>query len=174
MGEPGGLPSLGSHRVGHDWSDLAAAAAGHFKKLNRKLIFKWKKVRIFSHDGSDSKDSPAMLETWVWTLGQEDSLEKEMATHSISLAWRILWTEEPDGLQSVEWQIQTLLSNYPIFIRWINFLILLFYNFRKKLLGAILILININVLKWKKMHGIEYYSEAKHRKGFIWTNMAKP
>ena len=41
-----------------------------------------------------------MRETWVWSLGREDPLEKEMATHSSILAWRIPWTEEPDGLQS--------------------------------------------------------------------------
>ena len=39
-------------------------------------------------------------ETWVLSLGQEDPLEKEMATHSSTLAWRIPWTEEPGGLQS--------------------------------------------------------------------------
>ena len=42
-----------------------------------------------------------MQETWVGSLGQEDSLEKEMATHSIILAWEILWAEEPGGLQSM-------------------------------------------------------------------------
>ena len=41
-----------------------------------------------------------MWETWVRYLGQEDPLEKEMATHSSILAWRIPWTEEPGGLQS--------------------------------------------------------------------------
>ena len=40
-----------------------------------------------------------MRETRVWSLGQEDPLEKEMATHSSILAWRIPWTEEPGGLQ---------------------------------------------------------------------------
>jgi len=44
---------------------------------------------------------PAMQETWVQFLGQEDSLEKEMAKHSSILAWRIPWTEEPDRLQSM-------------------------------------------------------------------------
>ena len=45
---------------------------------------------------------PAMRETWVRSLGREDPLEKEMATHHCSiLAWRIPWTEEPGGLQSV-------------------------------------------------------------------------
>ena len=43
---------------------------------------------------------PAMQETWVQSLGWEDPLEKEMATHSSILAWEILWTEEPGGLQS--------------------------------------------------------------------------
>ena len=42
-----------------------------------------------------------MRETWVQSLGQEDPPEKEMATHSSILAWRIPWTEEPGGLQSM-------------------------------------------------------------------------
>ena len=46
------------------------------------------------------KNLPAMQATWVPSLGQEDSLEKGMATHSSILAWRIPWTEEPGGLQS--------------------------------------------------------------------------
>ena len=45
------------------------------------------------------KRLPAMQETWVRSLGWEDPLEKEMATHSSILAWRIPWTEEPGGLQ---------------------------------------------------------------------------
>ena len=45
-----------------------------------------------------------MQETWVQALGQEDPLEKEMATHSSIPAWKILWTEEPGGLQSTELQ----------------------------------------------------------------------
>ena len=44
------------------------------------------------------KNLPTMQETWVQSLGQEDPLEKGMATHSSILAWRILWTEEPGGL----------------------------------------------------------------------------
>ena len=46
------------------------------------------------------KNLPAMQETLVRSLGREDPLEKEMATHSSILAWRIPWTEEPSGLQS--------------------------------------------------------------------------
>ena len=47
------------------------------------------------------KNLPAMQEIWVQSLGQDDPLEKEMATHSSILAWRSLWAEEPGGLQSL-------------------------------------------------------------------------
>ena len=47
------------------------------------------------------KNLPAMQETQLRSLGQEDPLEKGMATHSSIVAWRIPWTEEPGGLQSV-------------------------------------------------------------------------
>ena len=81
-GEPGGLPSLGSHRVGHDRSDLATAAA----ELNRASLV-----------AQMVKNLPARRETWIRSLTQEDPLEKEMATHSSILAWRIPWREEPCG-----------------------------------------------------------------------------
>ena len=47
------------------------------------------------------KNLPAMWETWVPSLGGKDPLEKGMATHSNILTWRIPWTEEPGGLQSM-------------------------------------------------------------------------
>ena len=47
------------------------------------------------------KRLPAMQETWVQSLGQEDPLEEEIATHSSVFAWRIPWTEEPGRLQSM-------------------------------------------------------------------------
>ena len=47
------------------------------------------------------KNLPAMWETHVWSLGWEDPLKKEMATHSSTLAWKIRWTEEPGRLQSM-------------------------------------------------------------------------
>ena len=63
------------------------------------------------------KNLPAMQETWVQFQGQEDPLEKGMATHSSILAWRIPWTEEPGGLQSTgsqrgkqDWATNTFLS----------------------------------------------------------------
>ena len=83
--EPGGLQFTGSHRVGHNWSDLAAVAAAEGKRAS--LI-----TQLVNH-------LPAMQETRVQFLIQEDPLEKEMATHSSIVAWRIPWTEEPGGLQ---------------------------------------------------------------------------
>ena len=47
------------------------------------------------------KNLPAKQETWIQSLGQEDTLEEGMFTHSSTLAWRIPWTEEPGRLQSM-------------------------------------------------------------------------
>ena len=59
-------------------------------------------VELLNHiDFPGVKCLPAMWETRVLSLGWEDPLEKEMATHSSILAWRIPWTEEPGGLQSM-------------------------------------------------------------------------
>ena len=58
------------------------------------------------------KHLPTMWETWVQFLVWEDLLEKEMATHSSTLAWKIPWTEEPGGLQFMEsLKSQTRLSD---------------------------------------------------------------
>ena len=57
------------------------------------------------------KNLPAMQETQVGSLGQEDTLEQGMATHSSILAWRIPWTEYPGRPQSMEMQSQTYLSD---------------------------------------------------------------
>ena len=57
------------------------------------------------------RNLPAMQETWVRSPGWEDPLEKEIATRSSILAWRMPWTEEPGGLQSMGSQSQTGLSN---------------------------------------------------------------
>ena len=84
-GEPGGLRSMGSHRVGHDWSDLVVV-----------VVYVWGFPR-----SSIGKNLPAIQETQVRFLGWEDPLEKEMATHTSTLAWRIPWTEEPGRLLSL-------------------------------------------------------------------------
>ena len=58
------------------------------------------------------KRLPAMQETRVRSLGWEDPLEKEMATHSSTLAWKIPWTEEPGRLRSMGLQSRTRLSDF--------------------------------------------------------------
>ena len=58
-------------------------------------------VFIFSLVAQSVKNLPALQETWVRSLDSEDPVEKEMATHSSIFAWRISWTEEPGGLQSM-------------------------------------------------------------------------
>ena len=59
------------------------------------------------------KNLPAMQETWVQSLGREDSLEKEMATHSGILAWRIPWREEPGRLHGVARVVHDLATKPP-------------------------------------------------------------
>ena len=76
-----------------------------------KLLIMWELTRYFIYtyfwglsDGSAVKNLPAMQETQetrVWSLGWEDPLEEGMATHSSIFAWKIPWTEEPGGLQSI-------------------------------------------------------------------------
>ena len=82
MEEPGGLQSMGSQRVGHDW------ATSRWASLVAQMV----------------KRLPAMRETQVRSMVWEDPLEKEMATHSSTLAWKIPWTEEPGRLQPMESQ----------------------------------------------------------------------
>ena len=73
------------------------------------------------------KNLPAMQETWVWPLGWEDPLEKGKATHSSILAWRIAWTEEPSGLQSMvckesatsEWLTLSNLAQQVLIAVWL-------------------------------------------------------
>ena len=58
-------------------------------------------MTILIPGGSDSKKFAFCAGNQVWSLGQDDLLEKGMDTHSSILAWRISWTEEPGGLQSI-------------------------------------------------------------------------
>ena len=75
------------------------------------------------------KNPPAMPETQVRPLGQEDPLEKGMATHSGILARRIPWTEEPGGLQSVGLQSWTWLSDQHFHFSFLLLFTLSIYNF---------------------------------------------
>ena len=70
------------------------------------------------------KHPPAKQETWVWSLGWEDSLEKEMATHSSTLAWKITWMEEPGRLHSV---------GFPKSWTWLSNFTLLHFNLQREI-----------------------------------------
>ena len=86
--EPGGLQSMGLHRVGHSW------VTKHTHILF-PILFQY-----------------VLSQSIVYSsLGQEDPLEQEMAPHSDILAWKIPWTEEPGGLQSMGLQSWTQLSD---------------------------------------------------------------
>ena len=92
--EPGRLQSIGSQRVKHNGSILACTQTFYFEMIH---------MRLYSHVWASPmsemvKNLPAGQETWVWPLGWEDTLEKEMATRSSIPAWRIPGTEEPGVL----------------------------------------------------------------------------
>ena len=74
-----------------------------FLPRSKRLLISWLQSpsAVISLVAQRLKRLPAMWETWVRSLGWEDPLEKEMATHSSILAWRIPWMEEPGGLQSM-------------------------------------------------------------------------
>ena len=72
---------------------MALASLTEYKRASQ--VAQWKRVCLPLQETQ---------ETWVRSLNQEDPLEGEMATHSSILTWEIPWTEEPDGLQSLELQ----------------------------------------------------------------------
>ena len=76
----------------------------YFHLIILNICFLYYKVPVYylaSLVAHTVKSLPTMRETQVQSLGQEDPLEKEMATHSSTLAWKIPWTEEPGRLQSM-------------------------------------------------------------------------
>ena len=75
-------------------TDVKADVHPHTQRVMERGLPRW-------HNSKESACQQQMQEKWVRSLGWEDSLEKEMATHSRILAWGIPWTEEPDGLQSM-------------------------------------------------------------------------
>ena len=104
------IPGLISFRM--DWLDLLAVQGtlkSLFKHHNLKGLILWCSAFVMvqlSHPCTSLvaqmvKRLPTMQETRVRSLGWEDPLEKEMTTHSRTIAWKIPWTEEPDRLQSM-------------------------------------------------------------------------
>ena len=71
-----------NHQIGAQWQKIVVIL---FLKMGASLL------------SQTVKNLPATWKTWVWSLGGEDALEKEMATHSRILAWKITWTEEEAG-----------------------------------------------------------------------------
>ena len=107
-GRPGMLWFMGSQRAGHDWvTELNWTEhwienpldSKETKSVNSKGNQPWLFIVKASSVAQSVKHLPAMHLTWVQFLGQEVPLEKEMATHSSILAWRIPWIEEPGRLQ---------------------------------------------------------------------------
>ena len=88
------------------WSSLVAQkhSACHTHPICKalKALLKFKILQMGASLVTQTiKNLPAMQETWVWSLGQEDPLEEGMAAHSSILAWEIPWTEEPGWQQSM-------------------------------------------------------------------------
>ena len=85
-----------------------SVSVAHFVSILSGCIIAARALYHLSQDfpvAQTVKNLPVMQETWVLSLGWEIPLEKGMAIHSSILAWRIPWTEEPDGLQSMGSQI---------------------------------------------------------------------
>ena len=120
--EPGAPQSMGPQRVRRDWSDYAhsphplvntrscawpqwrqtetsdfGAEKGFLQAIQAMVASALKMASLVAQT---VKNPPAVQVTWVRSLGWEDPVEKEMASHSSILAWKIPWTEEPGGLQS--------------------------------------------------------------------------
>ena len=98
--ERGGLPSMGLQRVRHDWATNTFLFFS--VELRPQIIF----YLCIKLDGAslvvkNPHANAGGAGMWIWSLGREDPLEEEMAAHSSILAWQILWTEEPGGLQSM-------------------------------------------------------------------------
>ena len=101
--EPGGVQS--TNGVKKSWTRLSVHAYIHIFILLYSLL-----IHLTSLAAQTVKHVSTMWETWVQSLGQEDSLEKEMAPHSSTLAQKIPWTEEP-GVHGVA-KSRTRLSNF--------------------------------------------------------------
>ena len=113
-GEPWASDLISQPSLSIKWGNVTVSLVGLWRRLNETLdlqvirlagascyLPRHKEGFPGSSDSKEVKRLPTMRETLVWSLGREDPLEKGMAAHSSILAWRIPWTEEPGGLQSM-------------------------------------------------------------------------
>ena len=125
---------------------------------------------------------PTMQETWVQSLGQEDPLEKEIATHCSTLAWKIPWVEEPGRLQSMGSQnvrlnwvtslsffsfmsIESVMpSNHLILCCPLLLLPSMFPNIRVLFSNEFLYIIDIKIKKWNKLKVEQNFQDALYSK----------
>ena len=97
------------HSLSLSFPSSPSSSKLHFFLSCRRIVLKLCSVCMYIHTyciwaspvAQMVKNLPAMQETWARSLGREDPLEKKMAIHSSILAWRIPWTEDPGGLQSI-------------------------------------------------------------------------
>ena len=90
-------------KIRHSWREITVLE-DRLEEIIQSMAKRQRKLTSWTYLGfpcSSVKSLPAMRETWVQFLGREDPLEKEMATHSSILTWRIPWRDEPGGLQSM-------------------------------------------------------------------------
>ena len=98
------------------WSNGESSLEGRSLAASPRLLFQLLTVHCWASLMAQMvKNRPAVWETWVRSLGQEDPLEKRMALHSSILAWRIPWTEESDGLVHGVTKSQTQPSDHHSF-----------------------------------------------------------
>ena len=86
-----------------EWKNASWALDNPQFLKNKTALLRFNWYAVGFPGGSVVKNLPAMQETWVQSLDREDPLEKEMATHSSILAWRIPWTEEPGVAKRWTW-----------------------------------------------------------------------
>ena len=104
-------PLTQENRFKHPEKKIAKLNLVYIKKSHIMIKFSLALASRASLVAQTLKNLPSTQETWIRSLSQEDSLEKEMATHPSILAWRIPWTEEPGGLQSMGLQSWTRATN---------------------------------------------------------------
>ena len=97
---PGRLQSLGSQRIRHNWVTKHSTPAQHIY-FREVFYFVLNYGPLASLVAQTVKRLPAVRKTWDRSLGRKDPWEKEMATHSGTLTWKIPWTEKPGSLQSM-------------------------------------------------------------------------